>query len=135
MATVSSIYKGELRTQNTHLQSSSVLITDAPTDNKGKGEAFSPTDLLATALGTCILTTIGIVANTTGFNIDGARAEITKKMAADPRRVAEVVIELTFPASNLTDKDKGVIERAAHSCPVARSLHPDMLQTVVFKYL
>jgi len=94
MTTVKTIYLGDLRTENEHLQSGNKIITDAPTDNQGKGEAFSPTDLLATALGNCIMTIMGIKARDNGIDIKGTEIEITKIMASDPRRVAEVVVEL-----------------------------------------
>src|SRR5271163_547191 len=100
MATIETTYIGDLRTEATHLQSGTKIITDAPTDNQGKGEAFSPTDLLAEALASCVLTTMGITANTHGINIDGTTAEVTKIMAANPRRVAEVVVDLKFPVNN-----------------------------------
>ncbi len=135
MVTVRTIYQGDLRTQAKHVQSGNELITDAPTDNQGKGEAFSPTDLLATALGSCMLTIIGIAANTHGFNIDGTEVKITKIMANNPRRVAEVVVEFFFPASHTySAKEKLIIEKAAMECPVAKSVHPDLKQTVTFNY-
>ena len=96
MATIKTIYLGDLRTENEHLQSGSKIITDAPTDNQGKGEAFSPTDLLATALGNCIMTIMGITARDNGIDIKGTEIEITKIMASDPRRVSEVIVEFTF---------------------------------------
>lgn len=132
--TIETIYTGELRTQATHVKSKNSIITDAPTDNNGKGEAFSPTDLLAASLGSCMLTIIGIAANTHGFSIDGAKAIITKIMEANPRRVGEVIVEFTFPANNYSEKEKMIIERAAATCPVALSLHPDLKQTVKFNW-
>jgi len=134
MATVETVYLGELRTQATHVRSSEILITDAPPDNQGKGEYFSPTDLLATALGSCTLTLIGIAARTHGFNADGTQVHITKIMAENPRRVAEVRIEFDFPDQPYTDKEKSIIENAARTCPVAKSLHPDLRQTFIFNY-
>lgn len=135
METVRTIYQGDLRTKARHLQSGNELITDAPTDNQGKGEAFSPTDLLATALGSCMLTIIGIAANTHGFNIDGTEVRITKIMASNPRRVAEVVVEFFFPKSQTySAKEKLIIEKAALECPVAKSVHPDLKQTIRFNY-
>jgi putative redox protein len=132
--TVSTVYVGELRTQATHVRSGKELITDAPPDNKGKGEAFSPTDLLATSLGSCMLTIMGIAAREHGFNIDNTEVKIWKIMASDPRRVGEIKIELTFPKNNFTDKQKKIIERAAHTCPVYLSLHPDLIKTFRFIY-
>lgn len=135
MNTAKIIYRGNLRTECTHLRSRNMLITDAPPDNQGKGEAFSPADLLATALGGCMLTIIGIAANTHNFNIDGTEVSITKLMADNPRRVKEVVVEFEFPANNFSAKEKVIIEKAARTCPVALSLHPDVVQTVRFNYL
>ena len=134
MATSTIIYSGELRTSSTHLKSGTEILTDAPTDNQGKGEAFSPSDLLATSLGNCMLTIIGIAAKTHGFNIDGATAEVTKVMAQDPRRVSEIKIDFRFPANNYTTKEKEIIERSAKTCPVANSIHPDIKQEISFGY-
>lgn len=135
MATVQTKYLGGLRTESVHLQSGSKLITDAPTDNHGKGEAFSPTDLLATAYGACVLTIIGIAAQTHGFNIDGAEVHTTKVMGTDPRRIVELITEIILPHNNYSAKEKKIIELAAKECPVYNSLHPDMKKTVTFKYL
>lgn len=134
MATSKITYVGNLRTSSVHLKSGSEILTDAPVDNQGKGEAFSPTDLLATALGNCMLTIVGIAAKAHGFDIDGATADVTKIMAENPRRVSEIVIELAFPANQYNDKEKEIIERSAKSCPVAKSLHPDINQNITFKY-
>lgn len=131
--TVKTTYMGDLRTEATHLQSSTMLITDAPLDNHGKGEAFSPTDLLSTALGGCMLTIMGIAARTHGFDIDGTTAETTKIMGTSPRRVVEIVISLTFPRE-YSDKHRRIIEACAKECPVANSLHPDLKQTIIFNY-
>ena len=133
MATSKVIYKGGLRAECTHLQSGTSINTDAPKDNHGKGEAFSPTDLVATALASCILTTIGIVAMRENFtDIDGATAEITKVMYAEPRRIGEILIKITFPALQYTDKEKKIFEHTAHTCPVSKSLHPDLKQVIEF---
>lgn len=134
MATSKITYNGGLRTTSIHERSGKEIITDAPVDNKGKGEAFSPTDLLATSLGNCMLTIVGIAANEHGFNIDGTTCEITKIMAENPRRVAEIVVNFQFPANNYGDKDKKIIERSANTCPVMYSLHPDIKKTVSFNY-
>ena len=131
MATITSTYLGDLRTEATHLQSGTKIITDAPTVNQGKGEAFSPTDLLAEALASCILTTMAISGNAHGINVDGTDAEVTKIMAPNPRRVAEVVVNLKFP-KHYTDKEKSILEHAALTCPVAVSLHPDVKKTINF---
>jgi putative redox protein len=131
MATINATYIGGLRTEATHLQSGTKIITDAPTDNQGKGEAFSPTDLLAEALASCILTTMAIIGGRSGINIDNTGCEVTKIMSASPRRVAEVVIRLKFPGE-YTDGQKKILESAALNCPVALSLHPDVKKTVDF---
>ena len=134
MSTISTIYSGNLRTQATHNASGNIIITDAPVDNKGRGEAFSPTDLLATSLGNCMLTLIGIAANEHGFNTDGTTCSITKIMAPDPRRVVEIKAALTFPSNSYTEKEKKIIERAALTCPVYYSLHPDIKKDVTFNF-
>ena len=126
------IYEGGLRSRCRHIQSGTEILTDAPSDNHGKGEAFSPTDLVATALASCMITTMGIKALSMDLDIDGARAEVTKVMAANPRRISEVKVDIHMPSKSYTDKDKDIMERTAHSCPVAVSLHPDMVQTVSF---
>lgn len=135
METIRIDYLGDLRTKAKHLQSGNEFITDAPSDNQGKGEAFSPTDLLATSLGTCAITTIGIAARTHGFSIDGSQVRVTKIMASDPRRVGEVIVELIFPAMSYTEKQKEIIRRAAEYCPVNRSLSPDLKQTFIYTFL
>ncbi len=134
METIRMIYRGQLRIEAEHVQSSKTLITDAPVDNQGQGESFSPTDLLATALGSCMLTIMGIAGREHGFSIEGTRVGITKIMAADPRRVAEVRIELFFPSGGYSDKHKKVIRKAAETCPVALSLHPEIRQSLIFNF-
>ena len=134
MTTVKTIYLGDLRTENEHLQSGNKIITDAPTDNQGKGEAFSPTDLLATALGNCIMTIMGIKARDNGIDIKGTEIEITKIMASDPRRVAEVIVDFYFPKKNYTEEEKRLIESVAGISPVPLSLHPDLKQTIRFNW-
>lgn len=134
MATAEIIYTGELRTEATHLKSGNKLITDAPTDNNGRGEYFSPTDLVATALGSCMITIIGISARNQGFNVDGTTMSITKIMADNPRKIGEIIVELTFPANNYTEQQKRVIEHITRNCPVALSLHPDVKQTIQIHY-
>lgn len=134
MKTVETIYIGGLRTKALHVRSGNILITDAPVDNRGKGEYFSPTDLVATALGSCILTTVGIVAGRENFSIDDSTVSITKKMADNPRRIGEIIVEMHFPGKDYTDLQKKQIEITARGCPVARSLHPDVIQTMIFNY-
>ena len=133
MATSTVKYLGELRTASTHIQSNTTIFTDAPQDNHGKGEMFSPTDLMATSLANCMLTVMGIKANTEGMtSIDGTTAEVTKIMYAEPRRIGEIHIKLKFPNNNFTDKEKKIYENTAHTCPVAKSLHPDLKQVLEF---
>ena len=134
MATIETIYLGGLRTEAKHVLSGNTLITDAPLDNKGKGEAFSPSDLLSASLGSCMLTIMGIAAQEHGIDIDGSTCSITKIMAAEPRRVSEIQISFNFPAINYSDKQKIILERAAKNCPVAKSLHPDLIQNVRFNF-
>ncbi|MEY5068200.1 MAG: hypothetical protein RLZ47_62 [Bacteroidota bacterium] len=134
MATVETVYLGDLRTQATHVRSGQQIITDAPIDNQGKGEAFSPTDLLATALGSCILTVMGIAAREQKVSIDGTTCSITKIMATEPRRVGAIEITFNFPARDYSDKVKIILERAAKTCPVAKSLHPDLEEKLVFNW-
>jgi uncharacterized OsmC-like protein len=134
METSSIIYLGQLRCKATHVKSGVEIITDAPTDNRGTGESFSPTDAVANALGTCALTTMGIVANDNNINIDNASAKITKVMAGGPRRISEVWMEISFPANNYTEEQKALLEKTALNCPVAKSLHPDIKQKVTFNY-
>jgi putative redox protein len=130
MVTITTRYDGGLRCSATHGPSASTLITDAPTDNMGKGEAFSPTDLVATALATCILTTMGIVAGRIGAHIDGATAEVTKTMAATPpRRIALLTVTIAMPAG-IAPEYREKLEHAAHHCPVHLSLHPDTQQDI-----
>ena len=131
MATVETYYIGELRTEATHLRSGNKLLTDAPVDNQGKGEYFSPTDLVATALGSCMITVMGIAARAHKFNIDGARLVITKIMTSEaPRSIAEIVVEITFPEIEYNDHQKKIQDYVVKTCPVALSLHPDVKQTV-----
>lgn len=134
MATSKITYVEDLRTTAVHLKSGKEIITDAPIDNQGKGEAFSPTDLLATSLGSCMLTIIGIAAKNHGFNINGTTTKITKVMAENPRRVSEIHVDLQFPGNDYSEKEKAIIERSAKTCPVAHSLHPDIKQEITFSY-
>jgi len=135
MITIETKYLGDLRTENVHLQSGAKIVTDAPCDNRGKGESFSPTDLLATALGNCIMTIMGIKAMDNGIDIVGTRLEITKIMASDPRRIAEVVVAFFFPKDKTyTDEEKQLIESVAGTSPVPLSLHPDLKQTITFNW-
>lgn len=129
------IYKSGLRTSCTHLQSGTEIETDAPTDNKGKGERFSPTDLMATALGSCMITTMGIKAESMGIELDGTRVDVTKIMVSDPRRIGKLVAHVYFPEGlHLDDQTKLILERSARTCPVERSLHPDMELDMAFNW-
>jgi uncharacterized OsmC-like protein len=134
MATIETIYEGDLRTTAKHLQSGVTIITDAPVDNQGKGEAFSPTDLLSAALGSCMLTIMGIAARNHGFSIDNTKIAITKVMGSNPRRVAEVQVEFFMPAISYSVSEKKILEKAAETCPVALSLDPALMQVVTFHW-
>ena len=133
MTTAKVTYQGDLRTQSIHLQSNNQIITDAPTDNHGKGEAFSPTDLLASSLASCMLTIMGIKADSMALDISGTTAEVTKVMTTEPRRVSEVHLEIQFQQS-FDARTQKVLEQAALTCPVAKSIHPDIQQVVKFHY-
>tara|TARA_B100001559_G_scaffold270022_1_gene237828 strand:- start:86 stop:487 length:402 start_codon:yes stop_codon:yes gene_type:complete len=126
-------YKGQLRTEAKHLRSGSVIVTDAPIDNQGKGEAFSPTDLVATALASCMITIMGIVAERDGIDIEGVTADVDKIMSKEPRRIGEIKIIITFK-SKLTIDQIEKLERAAKTCPVSGSLHEDLKETIEFSY-
>lgn len=135
MSTSTIVYKGELRSEATHTRSGQMMLIDAPVDNQGKGEAFSPTDLLATSLAACAITVVGIAARTHGFNVDGAFITVTKVMVSDPRRVAEVIVEIDFPAVHYSDKEKTIIKRTIDTCPVGLSLHPDLKRTFKLNFV
>ena len=128
------IYTGDLRTEATHVKSQQSFITDAPVDNQGRGEAFSPTDLLATSLGVCAMTVVGIAARTHGFNVDGTTLNITKIMASEPRRVGEVIVEFNFPQIEYSEKEKAIITNTIKTCPVAQSLSPNLKQTFIINF-
>jgi uncharacterized OsmC-like protein len=129
------IYNGKLRTTATHLQSGTVIETDAPTDNHGLGERFSPTDIVATALGSCMISIMGIVAQTHDMNVDGTECNIEKIMAADPRRITEIKAEIFMKGQeSFSDKQKSMLEKATYTCPVFYSLHPDLKKTIIFHW-
>lgn len=132
MTTVKATYLGNLRIECEHVQSGTKIITDAPTDNHGKGESFSPTDLCASSLAACMMTIMGLYAQNTGIDVTGTEIEITKVMAADPRRIGEVVIVFRMPDRAYSEKDKKSLERAAHTCPVHYSLGENVKQTITF---
>lgn len=126
-------YLGDLRTSSIHLQSGSEIISDAPIDNNGKGEAFSPTDTVANALGSCMFTVMGIKAQDLNVDLSNSSAEITKIMAADPRRISEIHIVFNFSVAP-DAKNKTILERTAMTCPVYYSLHPDIKKVVAFNW-
>ncbi|WP_395065746.1 OsmC family protein [Flavobacterium sp.] len=133
MATSKVTYLGELRTSSIHLQSGTEIITDAPIDNNGKGEAFSPTDMVANSLATCMLTVMGIKARDLDVDFSGSTAQVTKVMAAEPRRISE--IHITFQMNlEADDKTKTILERTGMTCPVHFSLHPDIKKEIVFNW-
>ncbi|MFN3529498.1 MAG: OsmC family protein [Bacteroidia bacterium] len=133
MTTASIKYLGNLRTEAIHIRSGNQIITDAPLDNHGRGEAFSPTDLVCTALVSCMMTVIGIMADNHGIPVEGMEAEVVKEMAAEPRRISAIHIILRFPRT-YSEHDRVLIERTAGTCPVALSLHPDLKQEISFRY-
>ena len=129
------IYTGQLRTQATHLRSKTQIQTDAPIDNNGRGESFSPTDLVATALGSCMMTIMGIKAENKGWNLDNTTIEIEKIMAANPRRIETIKVAIDFPKTAPTDqKAKEILESAARNCPVTKSIHPEIHQDIQFHW-
>ena len=135
MATITGKYLGDLRVESTHTASGATLITDAPLDNQGKGEGFSPTDLCVASFGSCALTIMGIFAKNHGLDITGTTMEINKVMSANPpRRIARIEVVYTMPDRDYSDKDKKSLERAADTCPVRLSLHPETEQKVIFKW-
>ena len=134
MNTATARYAGHLRTEATHVASGNVIQTDAPVDNHGRGEAFSPTDLVSTALGSCIMTTMGIVAERHEWDLVGSSFTVVKHMSTEaPRRIAQIDLTFTMPAA-LAPNERALLERAAHTCPVGLSLHPDVRQNIVFDY-
>ncbi len=131
MSTSKVTYLGELRTECKHLGSGNTYITDAPTDNQGKGEAFSPTDTVATGLANCMLTVMGIKARDLDVDLSGSTALVTKTMASNPRRIAKIEVAMKLPAS-VSEKNKTILERTANTCPVHYSLHPDIEKVIHF---
>lgn len=134
MVKIQATYDGHLRTTATHLPSSNSLFTDAPVDNHGKGEAFSPTDLIATATLSCMITSMAIVAQNNDIAIGKVNGEVEKLMTPAPRRIARIQAELVFEDHNLSETDKTLLENAALNCPVTRSLHPDVIVNLKFRY-
>ncbi|MES2621315.1 MAG: OsmC family protein [Bacteroidota bacterium] len=128
------VYLGNLRTQMTHLYSGTEILSDAPLDNQGLAQAFSPTDMMATSLGSCMMTVMGIKARDMNLDLKGTEIEITKVMENSPRRVSEIHAILKFPENNFSDKEKAILENTARTCPVAKSIHPDIKQEIKFKW-
>ena len=126
-------YTGELRTTCEHIRSGSTIITDAPVDNNGLGQAFSPTDTVATGLASCMLTIMGIKARDMGVDLKGTVAEVTKHMEANPRRISKIEITMSLPAE-VSDKNRKILAHAAHTCPVQHSLHPDIERVIIFNW-
>lgn len=128
-------YTGSLRTEAIHLSSGNTIFTDAPLDNHGKGMAFSPTDLVSTALACCMFTVMGIAAETHGIQLEGSSAHVTKIMASEPRRIGEIHVKMEIIDRNLTDKQKAILEHAARTCPVLYSLSSEIEKNISFEYL
>ncbi|TXI82318.1 MAG: OsmC family peroxiredoxin [Flavobacteriales bacterium] len=134
MDTAHVTYLGELRTEATHVRSGQTLTTDAPIDNQGRGEAFSPTDLLSTSLASCMMTLMGIAAREKGIPLNGLSARVVKHMAPPPRRVERIEVHLQLQGEGLGDRERAILENAARTCPVARSLREDLVQDIHFTY-
>jgi putative redox protein len=134
MVSMKAIYMGGLRTEVTHLKSGNKVITDAPPDNNGRGEAFSPTDLTCASLNSCMMTLMGMLADRENINLTGLKADIVKVMAANPRKIAEVQITFTHDSLVATDIQKEKLKRAAMTCPVALSLNDELKQNIVFNF-
>lgn len=134
MPTSKVTYQDNLRTQAIHLRSGNTIISDAPVDNRGKGEAFSPTDLMATSVASCMITIMGIRAADKGWDITGATAEVTKIMGTNPRRVVRIEIDLQMPDNGFSEKDRKLLEAAARGCPVVESIHPDIEIDLTFQW-
>ena len=133
MSRANIVYQNNLRTETEHIASGKKIITDAPVDNNGKGEAFSPTDLVATALGSCMITIMAISANKYDIDMSGTNASVKKIMGSDPRRISEISIDINMN-KNIEEKDRKRLERSALTCPVHRSLHPDLEKKIRFIY-
>ncbi len=131
--TASIIYKGDLRCECTHIQSGTQIETDAPTDNRGKGERFSPTDTVCVALATCMITTMGIRASDMNIDLSGTKLDVTKHMLSEPRRIGKIEVKLLLPALQLEEKDRLLFQKIGDNCPVMKSLHPDL--QVVTEYI
>lgn len=129
------VYEGDLRCSCTHLQSGTVIETDAPTDNKGKGERFSPTDLLCVSLATCVVTTMGIRANDMNVDLSNSKMEVTKHMLSNPRRIGRIDIELFLEAKNAKESDCEVLEKIGNNCPVYKSINPEIELNINYNWV
>jgi len=134
MPTILNEYQGNLRSKLVHIKSKSTLLTDAPLDNNGKGESFSPTDTVAGALSACMMTIMGIKANDNNIDLIGLHSTVLKIMAENPRRISEIQIKFDWVNCTITEKQRIILKRAALTCPVALSLHPDIKQTITFNF-
>jgi putative redox protein len=135
MNTSEMVYQGELRTLATHVYSGTQIFTDAPLDNMGKAQSFSPTDLVAVALATCVITTMAILLKDEHLLLEGSKLAVRKIMVSNPRRIGAIELDIEIADTQLSDLQKEKLETIAHTCPVAKSLHPDIEQRIVFKYL
>jgi len=134
MSHIKSSYLGELRTEDIHIKSSNRIITDAPTDNHGKGEAFSPTDLVCAALSSCMMTIMGIRARKHGIELEGLQADVTKFMSSNPRQISKISVQFRLESTNATPDQIQMLKEAALSCPVALSINPSIEQDVSFNF-
>lgn len=132
--TASVIYKGDLRCECTHLQSGTITETDAPTDNRGKGERFSPTDTVCVALATCMITTMGIKAADMQIDLSGAMIDVTKHMLGNPRRIGKIEVVLHLPAAGVEENDRILLQNIGDNCPVMKSIHPDLEVAVDYRW-
>jgi len=132
--TASIIYQGDLRCKATHLQSGTEIETDAPTDNQGKGEKFSPTDALCVSLATCIITTLAIKARSISLELKDTKMEVTKHMLKDPRRVGQIDVAIFFPKLEVSEEQKLTLQETGDNCPVAKSLHPDLIMNIQYNW-
>ena len=132
--TASIIYQGDLRCKATHLQSGTEIETDAPTDNQGKGEKFSPTDALCVSLATCIITTLAIKARSISLELSDTKMEVTKHMLKDPRRVGQIDVAIFFPKLEVSEEQKLTLQETGNNCPVAKSLHPDLIMNIQYNW-
>ena len=134
MTGIKILYKGELRTLATHIPTGEIIETDAPIDNNGRGEKFSPTDMFASSLGSCMHTIMGITAKSHGFNIDGSSVDLEKTMGKSPRRISEINLNINI-RGQLTEKQREILIKAAKHCPVSKSIHPEIKENILFNFI